>query len=231
MSTLYVIGTPIGNLEDITLRAVSILKTVDVLLCEDTRVTKRLLARYEIKVPTLFSYSVRSSENDKEKILAFLREGKKVGLVTDAGTPGISDPGSKLVNDVRTALSEISIVAIPGASALSAALSISGFPSSEFMFLGFLPNKKGRQTAFQKIAAYGQTVVMYESPHRILKALDSLVENFKKDNTPLRRVAVGRELTKFYEEMFVGTAEDCRKFFLENPEKVRGEFVVVIEPR
>jgi 16S rRNA (cytidine1402-2'-O)-methyltransferase len=154
MSSFYVVATPIGNLEDITLRALRVLKEVDLILCEDTRVTKRLLARYEISTPTM-SYHARSGETKIEKVIELLKAGKNLALVSDAGTPTISDPGSLLVSRVREALGEeVMVSTIPGASALTSALSIAGMPASEFLFLGFLPHKKGRVTLFKPGARY-----------------------------------------------------------------------------
>lgn len=226
MSTLYIVATPIGNLEDITLRALETLKTVDVVLCEDTRVTKKLLARYDIHTPTL-SYHTHSGGAKSEKIIELLREGKNLALVSDAGTPTISDPGSILVSQVREALgADVSIIPIPGPSALAAALSVSGFHADSFLFLGFLPHKKGRQTLFKEIAASERTVVFYESPHRILKTLAALEVAL----SPPRSIAVVREISKIFEETIRGAASDVRDYFQKNPDKVRGEFVVVVSP-
>jgi len=224
--TLSVIGTPIGNLGDVTLRALETLKSADVIACEDTRVTSKLLARYGIEKPLM-----RCDENKEDiaarRIQSLLVEGKHVALVTDAGTPGISDPGSRLISLIR-ANKRIStrIEVIPGPSALTAALSIAGVPSSDFLFLGFLPHKKGRQTLFKEIAAQKRTVVFYESPHRILKALDSLVGTLSDK----RRVVICRELTKLYETVVSGSAKEVAAHFAARPDEVRGEFVVVIAP-
>lgn len=225
MATLYVIGTPIGNLEDITLRALRILKEVDVILCEDTRVTSRLLAKYSINTKTL-SYHSQSTLSKENEIIDLLKEGKSLALVSDAGTPGISDPGSKLVGVVRGTFTEdeVTIVAIPGPSALISALSIAGISVSEFTFLGFLPHKKGRETLFKEIAARERTMVFYESPHRILKALESLVTFCD----PTSIIIVARELTKIYEEVIKGTPEEVLAYFNEHTDKVRGEFVVIV---
>ncbi len=224
MSTLYIVATPIGNLEDITLRAIEVLKSVDVILCEDTRVTKKLLERYDISKPTI-SYHSQSKLSKIDQVIEMLREGKNLALVSDAGTPTISDPGSLLVSRVREELGdEVSIVPIPGPTALAAALSASGFPSSEFTFLGFLPHKKGRQTLFKEIGESQRTVVFYESPHRFIKTLKSLSEVL----VPERKIAIGRELTKIYEEVRVGTISEVIKYYSENPDKVRGEFVLVV---
>lgn len=230
MNSLYIVGTPIGNLEDVTLRALRILKEVDVILCEDTRVTQRLLKHHGVVDKQLTTYNQQQSGVTEQKIVEWLDEGKSVALVSDAGTPGISDPGSMLVEKIRTHLQSstsdvdgIAIVAIPGPSALTAALSIAGVPVHDFVFLGFLPHKKGRETLFKEIADSDRTSVFYESPHRIIKALESL-EKF----APGKRVTIARELTKIHEEIASGTPAELLKFFETNPGKVRGEFVVVV---
>lgn len=221
---LSVVGTPIGNLGDITLRALETLKACDVIACEDTRVTAKLLARYEIEKP-LTIFHAQSNKGASTKILDLLSEGKHVVLVTDAGTPGISDPGSELVNLVRTHFGDdVTIEAIPGPSAVAAALSIAGVPTNEFIFLGFLPHKKGRQTLFKEIAEEERTVVFYESPHRIEKALASLAEVLPPD----KRVSVLRELTKMHESHVAGSAVEVMEHFKAHPDQVRGEFVVIV---
>lgn len=225
MATLYIIATPIGNLEDITLRAIRILKGVDLILCEDTRVTKRLLDKYEIKTPTL-SYHAQSKLSKVEKIFALLEEGNDLALVSDAGTPTISDPGCLLVAQVREKFGDaVAVVPVPGPSAVLSALSVSGFPTSEFLFLGFLPHKKGRETLFKEISGAKRTVAFYESPHRVLKTLESL----KKHIHPKRRILVARELTKIYEESIIGEPEEVLAYYLSHPDRVRGEFVVVVD--
>jgi len=229
MATLFVVATPIGNLEDVTLRALRVLKEVDVILCEDTRVTKRLLEKYAITGKQLTAYNEQRSGINASKVIALLEGGKNVALVSDAGTPGISDPGSLLVQKVREALPEVKIESVPGPSALTAALSIAGVPVHDFVFLGFLPHKKGRETLFKEIAASERTMIFYESPHRILKTLKSLSRTVL-DNGGKRQVVVCRELTKIHEEVTSGTAAELLEFFKNNPEKVRGEFVVVVTP-
>lgn len=227
MSTLSIVATPIGNLEDITLRALRVLREADLILCEDTRVTKRLLDRYGISVPSM-SYHARSGEAKIEKIIGLLREEKNLALVSDAGTPSISDPGSFLVSRVRGALGDmVAIVPIPGPAALTAALSAAGMPASEFLFLGFLPHKKGRETLLREIAASRRNVVIYESPHRMMRTLDALARLFGAESS--RRIAICRELTKKFEEIRVGTLKDIRAFFAERSERRRGEFVIIIE--
>ena len=227
MATLYVVATPIGNLGDISPRALRILKEVSTVLCEDTRLTRKLLSHYDIHTPTL-SYHANSDEGKEERIIALLREGKDLALVSDAGTPAISDPGAKLVSAVRSALgAEVSIIAVPGPSALTAALSVSGLPSSDFLFLGFLPHKKGRQSLFEEIAGSSRTVVFYESPHRLLKTLEALAEKLDSSRT----LVVSREISKIYEEVVSDSPQGVRAYFEANPEKVRGEFVLMVSGR
>jgi len=232
MSKLSIVATPIGNLEDITLRALRTLKECDVIYAEDTRVISKLLARYEIKKP-LQRLDAATELKKAEEIIARLDAGEKVVFVTDAGTPGISDPGARLVSLIRASAeggsasggngNGIKIEVIPGPSAFTAALSIAGIDATEFAFLGFLPHKKGRQTALKKIVASEIPVVLYESPHRILKLLKELAA------LQVLRVIIARELTKLYEEILDGEpTELARK--LEEKGAVRGEFVVIIEP-
>lgn len=253
MNSLYVVGTPIGNLEDVSLRALRVLKEVNLILCEDTRVTKRLLERYAITTP-VESYPAdfpRSGGgvykvSKVHKVIKYLEEGKNVALVSDAGTPGISDPGARLIEKIRTHLNLstsdvdgercgiIKIEAVPGPSALTAALSVAGVPASEFLFLGFLPHKKGRETLFKEVAASKRTVIFYESPHRILKTLKSLQKHLgsTRQNPEVepkeKMVTVCRELTKIHEEVISGTPEELLKYFETNPDKVRGEFVALV---
>lgn len=219
---LYIVSTPIGNLEDMTLRALRILKEVDMVLCEDTRVTKKLLSHYDIHTQTL-SYHAHSTLQKIDYIIELLQEGKTLALVSDAGTPAVSDPGSLLVAKIREALPEEKIVSVPGASALTAALSVAGVPVQDFVFLGFLPHKKGRETLFKEIAVSERTVVFYESTHRVLKMLESLVEF-----APTKKVTIVREITKFFEETLQGTAQEILTKLTETPEKTRGEFVVIV---
>ncbi len=226
IGTLSVVATPIGNLGDITLRAIDTLKQADAIACEDTRVTAKLLSRFDIQKPLLV-YHARSGRLAADKVLQLLADGKRVALVTDAGTPGISDPGNELVRAVYERLGDAAKVeGIPGPSALGAALSIAGMHTHEFVFLGFLPHKKGRETLFKEIAASERAVVFYESTHRILKALDSLAKALDGK----REVAVARELTKFHESLVRGSAQEVRDYFTEHPDEVRGEFVVIVGP-
>lgn len=224
MGTLSVVGTPIGNLGDITIRALQTLKDADAIACEDTRVSSKLLARYDIKKPLLI-FHAQSGRHATDRILALLAEGKRVALITDAGTPGISDPGSLLVREVRDRLGDdVRIETIPGPAAVTAALAISGVHTHEFIFIGFLPHKKGRQTKIKEIAEESRTIVFYESPHRIEKALNSLAEVLPEE----RKVLVFRELTKLHESLVEGSAKEVAEHFATHPGSVRGEFVVVV---
>ena len=220
-SYLYIVATPLGNLEDITLRAIRVLKEVDVIFCEDTRTTRVLLVAHSIEKPTE-SFHAHSSEAKVDRIIEVLQEGKSIALVTDAGTPGISDPGTYLVARVKEALGDtVGIVPVPGPTAFVAALSASGVPVDEFTFLGFLPHKKGRKTLFDEICTSSRTCVFYESPHRLMKSLTSLLGAHKK-------VTVAKELTKIYEEFVSGTPEYVFDYFEKRSDKVRGEFVVIV---
>ncbi len=224
MSSLFIVATPIGNLEDITLRAIRVLKEVDLILCEDTRTTRVLLSKYDITTSTM-SYHAKSALTKIDTIIEILKEGKDLALVSDAGTPAISDPGSLLISKVRGVMGEeISVVPIPGPSALVSAISASGLTGGSFMFYGFLPHKKGRETLFKTIATTEMISVFYESPHRIMKTLESLATHI-----PERKVVIGRELTKIFEQIISGTPKELILYFTENSEKVRGEFVVMIE--
>ncbi|NQU83310.1 MAG: 16S rRNA (cytidine(1402)-2'-O)-methyltransferase [Parcubacteria group bacterium] len=225
MSSLYIVATPIGNLEDITLRALRILREVDLILCEDTRVTKRLLDKYEIDKPTL-SYHQHSKLSKVEKIIGELQAGKNIALVSDAGTPGISDPGNKLVEEVVDVLGDqVQVIPIPGPCAAISALSASGFPTDKFIFLGFPPHKKGRETFFKNLAEEKRTVVFYESTHRIIKCLEQLGQYLE----PNRKIVVCRELTKMFETIYRGTISDVQNQ-LEN-DKIKGEFAIVVSPK
>ena len=222
--TLSIVATPIGNLGDITLRAVETLRQADIIACEDTRVTAKLLQKYDIEKP-LVIYHARSGRMNAVRILQALGEGKRVALVTDAGTPGISDPGAELVAQVRDRLDgDVNIEAIPGPAALTAALSITGIPCADFTFLGFLPHKKGRETLFKEIANAKRAYVFYESPHRLTKALASLVKVLDEK----RRVAVCRELTKIHESVIRGSAQEVENHFKLHADQVRGEVVIIV---
>ena len=224
MSKFYVVATPIGNMGDITLRAIETLKSVDLILCEDTRETHKILEKYAINKPTM-SYHAQSKLAKVDKIFELLGEGKNLALVSDAGTPTISDPGAMLVSKIKEKFSreEVQVVPIPGPTALIAALSASGLPTHEFTFLGFLPHKKGRETLFKEIAGAKRTFAFYESPHRILKTLESLIKF-----CPDKKVCIARELTKIYEEFKTGSPGEVLEYLIKNPEKQRGEFTVIV---
>src|SRR5665213_3216875 len=220
MGTLSVVATPIGNLEDITLRALRTLRECDVIYAEDTRVISKLLARYEIKRP-LQRLDAATEATKAKEIIERLEAGDKVAFVSDAGTPGISDPGGRLVARVREFAPKAKIEAIPGASAITAAISIAGLSTDEFLFFGFLPHKKGRQTALRYIASSLVPVILYESPHRIEKLLEELAA------AGVEKVGVGRELTKMHEEYLEGEPRSVAKD-LAARKAVRGEFVVIV---
>lgn len=223
MSKFYVVATPIGNMGDITLRAIETLKNVDLILCEDTRETKKILDKYNINKPTM-SYHAQSKLAKVDKIFELLEEGKDLAMVSDAGTPGISDPGALLVSKIKERFpKEVQVIPVPGASAVIAALSASGLPTHEFTFLGFLPHKKGRETLFKEISESKRTIVFYESTHRILKTLESL-DKFCPD----KKVCIARELTKIYEEFKTGSPVELLEYLNKNPIKQKGEFTVIV---
>ncbi|MBX7205940.1 MAG: 16S rRNA (cytidine(1402)-2'-O)-methyltransferase [Bacteroidia bacterium] len=218
-SRLYIVPTPIGNLEDITLRALRMLKEADLILAEDTRTTGILLKHFQIE-NKLMSYHLHNEHQVLQKIISLLHEEKSIALVTDAGTPGISDPGFLLIREcVRN---QIPVEALPGATAFVPALLKSGFPCDEFVYIGFLPQKKGRQTAIKQVAGDPRTTVMYESPHRLIKLLEQLLEFCGAE----RQISVSRELTKKFEETLNGTASELLTHFKTH--EPRGEFVVVV---
>jgi 16S rRNA (cytidine1402-2'-O)-methyltransferase len=219
MGRLSIVATPIGNLEDLTLRALRTLKECDVIFAEDTRVISKLLAHYQIQKP-LQRLDAAMEAKRAGQIIERIEGGEHVVYVSDAGTPGISDPGSRLVAAVRAAGHRID--AIPGASALTAALSIAGLDSPEFTFLGFLPHKKGRQTALKEIAVSERPVVLYESPHRILKLLSEIAGHM-----PERTITVAKEITKMHEAVYRGTAADVSERLVADKAD-RGEFVVIV---
>jgi 16S rRNA (cytidine1402-2'-O)-methyltransferase len=223
MSNLYIVATPIGNLKDITLRALDILKQADTILCEDTRTTKKLLSAYEISTRCI-AFHKFSTEKEIEHILNLFDEHENIALVSDAGTPAISDPGSLLVKLVQEQKPEVVIASIPGASALTASLSISGLPLSQFTFVGFLPHKKGRQKKLDEALANSHTIVLYESTHRILKLLEEI-----NSRQPERKIIICKELTKMHERVLKGTATELLSEFAQNPSLQKGEFVVICE--
>lgn len=223
MATLYIVSTPIGNLEDFSFRGLRILKEVDLILCEDTRITKKLLRRHHIETPVL-SYHRHSKLKKVEYIIRLLKEGKNLALVSDAGTPGISDPGNRLIVEAiaKVAPLQIEIVPIPGPSAVIAAASISGFPMDKFIFMGFPPVKKKRKKFFEEVVNSKYPVIFYESPHRIIRTLNDLCFHALEH----RSIVVCRELTKKFETIYRGTIGDIIRQ-LEKGE-TRGEFVVIL---
>ena len=216
------VATPIGNLKDVTLRALETLQSVDFILCEDTRVTKKLLNHYQINKPTI-SYHQHSPDSKTKEIIKLLEDGKNLALVTDAGTPGISDPGNLLIQNLTKNLETIEIIPIPGSCAAIAALSVSGFPTDRFYFAGFPPHKNKRKKFFKELAAREETIVFYESTHRILKTLLEL-QMF----APQRKIMVARELTKQFETIYRGIAEEILEKIKKGP--IKGEFVIVMVP-
>lgn len=223
MGILYVVATPIGNLSDCSPRARDTLASADAILCEDTRVTSKLLAAFDIARP-LVAYHQHSDMRRAREIVGMLRDGKTLALVTDAGTPAISDPGGALVAMVTREAPETSVIPIPGPNAAIAALSVSGFPCDEFVFLGFPPNKKGRQSFFRRLGDIESTVVFYESTHRIGKTVAEAGAVIGD-----RRMVVGRELTKMHETVYRGTASEVTAALASS--SIKGEFVIVLEPR
>ena len=219
-TSLYLVPTPIGNLKDITLRALEVLRSVDLILAEDTRTTGKLLKHYDIATKQK-SYHIHNEHKQIEMLVERLVGGEQFALVSDAGTPGISDPGFLLTRAVVEAGLEIEC--LPGATAFVPALIKSGLPSDRFVFEGFLPTKKGRQTKLKNLAEEERTIILYESPHRLKKALNQIVEFFGAD----RRISVSRELTKIFEETKTGSADQIRNYF--NSREIKGEIVIVID--
>lgn len=216
---LYIVATPIGNLEDITLRAIRTLKEADFVVAEDTRHSGILLKKYEIKTPQL-SFHSHSPESQLQKLLALLKEGKNLALISDAGTPGISDPGYLLI---KTAIENgIQVTSIPGPSAVINALAMSGIPTHRFLYLGYLPLKKGRKKLIASLKNYPYTIVLYEAPHRILRTLNELKTELGGD----LKIAIAREMTKVFEEVFRGNLNEAIVHF--EAKKPRGEFTIVL---
>ena len=219
-TALYLVPTPIGNLEDITHRALRILNEVDLILAEDTRTSGKLLKHYEIKKP-LQSFHAHNEHGQLQKIITKLEEGSVIALISDAGTPAISDPGYLLVRECIA--NDLKVECLPGATAFVPALVNSGLPADRFVFEGFLPHKKGRQTRFKELAEESKTIILYESPHRLLKTLQQLAEYLGAD----RRACVSRELTKLYEENRRGTLTELYEYY--NTNTLKGEIVLVVE--
>lgn len=220
MSKLYLVPTPIGNLQDMTFRAVEVLRSVDLILAEDTRTSGVLLKHFEIDTP-LQSHHMHNEHQTVERLVERIKNGETMALISDAGTPAISDPGFLLSRACIEA--GIEVDCLPGATALIPALVNSGFPNDRFVFEGFLPIKKGRQTKFLQLSEETRTMIFYESPHRLLKTLNQIIEFFGAD----RKVSVSREISKVHEETIRGTAEEVKNIFSEK--NVRGEIVLVVK--
>ena len=219
LGKLYIISTPIGNLSDVSFRSIEILKELNYLICEDTRVTRKLLNHYEIKA-NLLSYNVFNENKLTGKYIKYLTDGKDMGLVSDAGTPCISDPGYKLVNKCRQL--DIEVISIPGPSSLTSALSISGLPSDSFYFEGFLPKKKGRKTKFEFLSSLPSTIVIFESPYRLVKTVQDIFDYMGN-----REICICKELTKIYERVMFGNVSNILEL-LNKEVKLKGEYVIII---
>jgi len=219
---LFIVPTPIGNLEDITIRAIETLKKSDLILAENTRHAKKLLSKYKI-LTKINSYHLNNEHKKVSDYIQIITSGKKISLITDAGTPCISDPGFLLV---REAIKEdIKVTCLPGPTALIPALVMSGLPSESFIFEGFLPRKKGRKTKLLELSQNTRTTILYESPFRIVKTLTDFIEYFGKD----RQITLSREISKIYEETFRGNISEAIKYFSQK--KIKGEFVICIDKK
>jgi 16S rRNA (cytidine1402-2'-O)-methyltransferase len=219
--TLYIVATPIGNMQDVSMRMTSTLSSVDVVFAEDTRVTKSFLSKLGIKT-TVKRYDHHSHDRQIGIVKEELEQGHNVAYVSDAGTPGIEDPGGKLVETVSLDMSDVSIVPISGPSAIITALSVCGFPADKFVVMGFAPKKKGRQAYFDSVAKSTITTVLYESTHRIKKTVAEIA-----DRQPDRKIMIARELTKKFETILRGTADELNNVIGEK--SIKGEFVIVLE--
>ncbi len=223
LGKLFIVATPIGNLADITLRALETLKNVDLILCEDSRITSVLLRHYLIDKPLLV-YNDHSNENIRQKIISKLQEGQNLALISDAGTPLISDPGYKLIQDLKKL--EIEIQTIPGPCSIIAALTLAGLPTDRFMFIGFLPHKTaGKEKLFIELNVVATTLICFESANRLLDSLELMHIYFSN-----RNIAVVREITKLYEEVTSGSALEIVQYYQTHPDKLRGEIVLLIGP-
>jgi len=223
MSKLYVIATPIGNLEDFSPRAVAALRESSLLLCEDTRVTRKLLTHFEVSVPTT-SYHEHTSMGKMQQLIKRIDQGETMALVSDAGTPGVSDPGARFVAElVRVSQGQVKVVPIPGPSAVTTLLSVAGLPADTYVFHGFPPHKKGRNTFWKNVAAEKRTSVFFESPHRVEKAMAELSAMCAGD----RKIVIGRELTKMFESVRYGTMRGAEELLKSEP--IKGEYVIAVE--
>lgn len=228
-ANFYIVGTSIGNLEDMSFRAVKTLKEVDLILCENVSSAQKLLKHFEIETKCT-NYFANSRLSKINEILDLLENGKNLALISDAGMPTISDPGSLLIQKIYEAKEKglkVEIKVVPGPTALASAFALSGFTGGEFIFYGFLPHKKGRETIFKEIAENEKISIFYESVHRIEKCLESLEKFLEED----RKILVARELTKVFEEVVRGEILEVKNYFKENRDKIKGEFVVVIDSK
>jgi len=221
MGKISVIGTPIGNMGDITFRAIETLSSCDMVICEDTRVTQKLFQKYNIKTPKM-SYHSKSGLQGIDKIIKLLKEDKHLSLVSDAGTPCISDPGSLLISKIKEDIPNCNIETVPGPSALISALSIAGCHTENFIFYGFMPNKKGRQTLLNEIKNNEMTSIVYESTHRIEKLLNEI-----KSNEINKKITVAKELTKIHEKIIQGNIDQVMESFSKDKTLFKGEFVII----
>lgn len=219
---LYIVPTPIGNLEDITLRALNVLKSADFILCEDTRTTKNLLKHYDIDKRCV-AYHIFNEHEQLNHFINQIKVSETAALVSDAGTPGISDPGFLLIRECIA--QDIEVECLPGATAFVPAIVQSGLPCSSFYFFGFLPHKKGKESLLKRVAEMEETVIFYESPHRLLKSLEKMAEILGAD----RKISISKELTKIYAHTFRGTIAEAIEYF--GQKEVKGEFVLIISPK
>lgn len=216
---LFIVPTPIGNLEDITLRALNVLTSVDLILCEDTRTTKNLLRHFEIDKPCM-AYHIYNEHEQLKHFIRQIQANEQVALVSDAGTPGISDPGFLLIRECVA--NEIEVECLPGATAFVPAIVQSGLPCDRFFFYGFLPHKKGKESLLKQVAEMEESVIFYESPHRLLKTLAKMVEIFGPD----RQISISKELTKIYAYTFRGSVAEALEYFSQK--EVKGEYVMIV---
>ncbi len=227
MAILYIVASPIGNLQDISYRAIKILESVDIILSEDTRTSLKLLNRYNIK-NNLESYHQHSNDKKLDKIINYFKQGKNIALLSEAGTPNISDPGANLIKQVKDNLNdEVEVIPIPGPCAVTTALSVSPWPADKYIFLGFLPHKKGRQSQIKKILDYPYLIVLYESKYRLLKLLSEL-NSLEKENEKQIDIMIGREMTKKFEQFIFGRPEQLIEKLKNNAKMLKGEFVLVL---
>lgn len=221
----YIVATPIGNMGDITYRAIETLNTVDYIYAEDTRQFGKIAQRYDI-VTKVYPYNAHATDKTHNNIIEALLSGKNIALVSDAGTPGISDPGSMIVNFLRNNYKDVQIVPIPGASAVVSAVSVSGMFGNQFTFLGFVPHKKGRETFLNNAISSSIPVIFYESPHRIENTL-----KFLNENSPDTKIMIAREMTKMFETISIQNAEEHLNKIKENIKELKGEFTLIIFPK